>query len=245
MNEAARKLRRQNDPDALASKPQMDTARSVISIFLFIQLFVVFVCLSANFAPSTAQQRLLRFFQPYTQLLNFELDGTRYFLTHATIRDVDHRIEILPNSESDSSDNSWQTISRGLQGSERYHRYQRLADTMAFFQEDEATTALIAEAVAHCYASQQATTVGQLRCRQHTLQSWEALDSPIPEQNDPQNPVYFAVIYRANVLTTSNDQIRILKRAEAALEAAPNRRADGSMQPGKDSPRRTVPGVDS
>jgi hypothetical protein len=114
-----------------------------------------------------------------------------------------------------------------MRGSERYYRYQRLADTMAFFEEDEATTALIAEGVARCYLSQTGTVVEQLRCRQHILQSWEAVTSASPAQRDPNSPSYFSEVYRANVIIAPNQQIRIVKRARAALEAAPDRQANG------------------
>ncbi len=218
-------------PDTPASASPGDTARAVISIFLFVHLFVLFVCLTANLVPSSLQQRLLRVFRPYAQLLNFDLDGTRYFLTHATIRDVDHRLEVLASGESESADESWENIARGRRGSERFHRYQRLADTLSFFQDDERTTALLAESVARCYRSPAGSTITQLRCRRHTLQSWETPDSAAASPSDPDSPSYFSVVYRANILTTPAGAIRIVKRAEASLEAPPDRRADGSVRP--------------
>ena len=206
--------------------------RAVLSILIFVHVFIVFVCLCGNLIPSLLQQRLLGLFQPYTQLLNFELDGTRFFLTHATIRDVDHRIEVLPKGAAGNTDSDWLLLSRGMHGSERYGRYQRLADTLAFFEEDEAVTALIAEGVARYYLMQADTPVNQLRCRQHILQSWAAARSPSPAQRDPDSPGYFSELYRANVITLGDRQIRIVKRAAAALEAAPDRKADGSRGTG-------------
>ncbi len=204
-----------------------ESTRAIISILLFVHLFVLFTCLAANLAPSALQQRLLRAFRPYTQLLNFDPDGTRYFLTHASIRDVDHRIEVLAARDEGPADEPWQNISRGLRGTERYHRYQRLADTLAFFQEDERTTAVLAESIARCYAAQSEDPISQLRCRRHTLQSWETLDLP-DAQVDPNGPNYFGVVYLASVLTDRSGEIHILKRSDAKLEAAPTRGADGS-----------------
>lgn len=204
--------------------------RSVISIFLFIHIFILFMCLTTNFVSSTFQQRLLDVFRPYTQPLNFNLNGTRLYLTHASESDVDHRIEVLRQVTDRTHSAQWEPISRGMRGSERLHRYQRLADTMAFLHEDEEATALIAEAVARHYLAADDQTVEQIRCRQHTLQSWEAIDSPVPEERDPNSATYFATAYRAEVLTTADNQIRILKRTSASLEAAPNRRADSRVQ---------------
>ena len=90
-----------------------DNTRAVVSIVLFAHVFVVSVCLAANLAPSTLEQRLLQFFQPYAQLLNFDLDGTRYYLTHATVRDVDHRIEVLPAAATGDADDQWAWLARG------------------------------------------------------------------------------------------------------------------------------------
>ncbi len=90
-----------------------ENTRSLISIALFAHLFVVVVCLAANLAPSMLEQRLLQFFQPYAQLLNFDLDGTRYYLTHATVRDVDNRIEVLPARAADDGEDRWMPLCAG------------------------------------------------------------------------------------------------------------------------------------
>jgi hypothetical protein len=229
MAKRARTSRPSAPPEKLVTAALGDTACAVISIFLFIHLFVLLVCFSANLTPSLLQQRLLRILGPYAELLNFDLDGTRYFLTHATIRDVDHRIEVLP----EGVEKSWQNISLGWRGTERYHRYQRLADTLSFFQEDEGTTAVLAESIARSYLAQEGTTITQLRCRRHTLQSWETPDGVATPPSDPDSPGYFSVVYQANVLTTPSGAIRILKRAEASLEAAPDRGVDSSVEPEK------------
>jgi hypothetical protein len=203
-----------------------ETPRSIISIFLFIHIFILFTCLTTSFTSSSFQQRLLDVFRPYTQGLNFDLGGTQLYLTHASVRDVDHRIEVLRQGTDRTTAATWEPISRGWQGSERLHRYQRLADALAFVQEDEEPTALIAEAIARNYLEAEGETIEQIRCRQHTLQAWEAIDSLVPEERDPSSATYFTTAYRADVLTTADNQIRILKRTKASLEAAPNRRPD-------------------
>ncbi len=209
----------------LVGKSLSETARSVVSILLFVHLFVIFVCLSANLSPSALQQRLLGVFEPYAELLNFDIGGTRLFLTHGSVRDVDHGIDVLRPSAGNSEAEEWESISRGIRGGERRHRYQRLADTLAAFQEDEETAALIASGVARSYVDTAGQTVAQIRCRQHTLQSWAAVDSPVATARNPNSSSYFTTVYRANVLTLEPGQIGILKRNDAALEATPTRQA--------------------
>ncbi len=207
---------RSTDPQ---SSGLSEGVRAAISVFLFIHLFALLVCLAANLAPSLLEQRLLWVLRPYVQLLNFDLDGTRYFLTRASERDVDHRLEILAEGDERAVDASWQNIVRGVKGSERYHRYQRLADMMSFFQEDDEVTALLAASVVRSYRFQEETRVSRIRCRRHTLQSWERPVAADGALDDPDSPQYFSVLYYANVVTTPEGDIRLVKRAAAALEA--------------------------
>lgn len=220
-----------SEPTAPERPPLSDHLRAGISLALFAHLSVVLVCLAANLAPSALEQRLLQVFQPYAQLLNFDLDGTRYFLTHATIRDVDHRIEVLPATAVSDEDDQWAVLRRGMRGSERYHRYQRLAESMAFFQENDDVTSLLAEAVARYYARHENAPLRELRCRQHVLQSWDAVGSPSPTVRDPDSSEYFVVLYRANVIGGSRGPFRIVKRESAALEAAVKKSVMPKRQP--------------
>jgi hypothetical protein len=199
-----------------------ETSRALVSIALFAHLFVVFVCLAANLAPSVLQQRLLRLFSPYARPLNFDLDGTRYFLTHGTSRDVDHRVEVLREAGAEGDESAWQWVGSGAPGSERYHRYQRLAEALAFFAEDDSVTALLAAGVARQAARYEGVPVREIRCRQHLLQSWMAVRSESPAERDPAAPSYFAYPYRARVMMGDGGQVRILKREAAALEAQPS-----------------------
>lgn len=202
-----------------------ETMRSVLSLALFIHLFIVALCLSASYTPSSLQQRLGSIFRPYTELLHLRIQGEALYLTHATQLDVDHRLEVLPAGADPAVTDSWQSIARGSRGGERYTRYQRLADAMAYFQEDEEVTATIAAGVARNYAAQ-GEPIDQIRCRQHKLQSWDAIDSTVAGVRDPNDPMYFADIYEANVLTIAPDRIRIVKRSDPALESAPTRGGD-------------------
>jgi hypothetical protein len=197
-----------------------ETQRTVASLLLIVHVFIVAMCLAANLAPSQFQQRLMSVLRPYAQLLNFELEGTRFYLTRASAGDVDHRIEALPQGEDEQLADNWINLSAGVRGSERYQRYQRLADVMAFFAEDEQTAGLIAQSVAGYYLRQQDVSLRQVRCRSHLLQPWDVMQRGAIEELDPDDPSYFSVLYRADILI-GDHRIDVLKRAEAALEAAP------------------------
>ncbi len=223
MNKARKKTEHTGTREDRAETALGETTRAIISILLFVHLFVIVVCLSANLSPSPLQQRLLGVFAPYARLLNFDIGGIRLFLTHASDRDVDHRIEVV-HAHGDASDSEkWESIARGVRGGERMQRYQRLADTLAAVREDEEAAALIVEGIARSYLDTDGTTVAQVRCRQHTLQSWAAVNSSAATTRNPNSLSYFSTLYRAGVLTPEPGQIRILKRSDAALEATPTR----------------------
>ena len=183
--------------------------RAGISLALFAHLFIVFVCLAANLAPRAGAASAAGF-QPYTQLLNFDLDGTRYYLTHATTGTWTTASRSCRIRRNDGDD-QWTSLCRGVRGSERYHRYQRLAETMAFFQENDDVTSLLAEAVARYYARQENAPVRELRCRS-TCCKRGTRSEPSPTARDPDSSEYFAVLYRASVIGGSRGPFRILKR---------------------------------
>lgn len=210
----------QRDVEEVHEAAWGETQRTIVSLLLVVHLFVIAMCLAANLAPSQFQQRLMSVLRPYGQLLNFELEGTRFFLTRASATDVDHRIEVLPQGEDEQVADSWVHMSAGSRGSERYHRYQRLADVMAYFAEDEQTAGTIAQSVAGYYLRQQEIALRQVRCRSHLLQPWDVMQRGAIEELDPNDPSYYSVLYRADILISEN-RIDVLKRAAAALEAAP------------------------
>jgi hypothetical protein len=145
----------------------------------------------------------------------------RFYLTQASVADVDHRIEVLPQGEAGGDDAEWVPLTAGSRGSERYHRYQRLADVMAYFAEDEETAGVIAQAVAGYCWRQRENPVRQVRCRNHLLQPWDAAQRGAIEELDPNDSSYFSVLYLADILAGEH-RIDVLKRADSALEAAPD-----------------------
>lgn len=206
-------------PKSDAQVVPSDNTRAFVSLLLFIHLFIVLICLAANLIPSELEMRLLQLFQPYAQLLNFDLDGTRYYLTHATENDVDHRWEVLPVELGDGTGEGWQVLRQGLRGSERYLRYQRFADALAYAAESDELPSLMAEGVARHYERQLQIPLQEVRCRRHALQSFEVAASA-EGTDDSANPAYLSDIYRAQVVASESGPIRVLKREAPALEAA-------------------------
>lgn len=205
--------------------------RSTITLLLLIHLFIVALVLSGNYATSSLQARLLRFFSPYTQPLNLDLNYTPFQLTHATADDVDHRIEILPQGPESSPTNdsageeNWVAMpTPGNRGGERSKRYQRLASALAYFavREDSQTTGLLAKSLAAHSLHQDKVTPQQIRCRKHLLQSMESIEGGTEQQRDPNDASYFQEAYRANTICLDDGTVEIIKAAGRGEVAGPD-----------------------
>jgi hypothetical protein len=218
------------DPTTNSTKETpSQTGRVLISLLLFAHLFFVVVALAANLAPSQLQSRILSRFAFYTQTLNLDLSFTPYYLTHAGPEDVDHRIEVLPADESPDDDDAWTVLPDvGRRGSERYHRYQRLARVMSFFSRDDETAARVATAVGASYLHQRDIRPQRVRCRKHMLQSWTAITGGTSAQRDPDDPTYFQVVYDANYVISATGGVGVVKLAGTGEVAQPTQR--GSEQ---------------
>ena len=197
-------------------------ARATVSLLLFAHLFFAFVALAANVAPSRLQQRLLARFSFYTQLLNLDLNFTSLYFTHASIDDVDHRLELLPEGRSPDVDGDWVVLPDvGVRGSDRYQRYQRLARVVSFFSPQDEVTAALARAVGVNFLVQRGIRPQRLRCRRHLLQDWNVIRAGTAAQRDPNDPSYFRVAYDANFVVSRDGAVSVVKLAEADELASP------------------------
>ncbi len=216
-SESVRSSTTENQPGA-----RSELFRGVISLLIFIHLFCVWVGMSANVGRSALQARLLSRLRPYTQLLNFDLDFTPYHLTHATMLDVDNRIEILPEGLDAADADNWIVLPDAVYpGGLQYKRQQRLADTLAFYAESEDYAGFIAQGVAANYLQQRQIRPAQIRCRRHLLQPREAPTGTAAEQN-PNDPLYFEVAYAANVVVGRDGRVSVVKIDEASQVAQPD-----------------------
>ncbi len=204
-------------------QPDREIVQSLISLVLFLHLFCVFILLSANLFPSALQWKLQRLFAPYAQLLNFDLNRTPFHLTHAALEDTDCRIEVLPVGADAKDPAQWHVLpDRGLLGSPRYQRYQRLARLLAFFAlyEDDDRAALVARAVAVHFLQTEELRPAQVRCRRHMPISREAILQGTADQRNPDAESTFEEIYRANVII-DGDTVDVLKVESASQVARP------------------------
>lgn len=211
------------------------TGRTVVSLLLIIHFFFLVLALAANFAPSRVVGRLLSRFGFYTQLLHLDRNAVSYdlftsyhnfaplHLTHATIDDVGHLVEVLPRGADPEDENAWQRVGgRGWAGSESQQRYQRWGRMMAFFAEDdEMASRFAADCVRHVihHADMRPT---RIRLRKHLLQPWNVIEGGTPEQRDPFSSQYYQIVYEADLIITPQGAVRVLKISQSNEVATPS-----------------------
>jgi hypothetical protein len=194
------------------------TARTVVSLLIFIHLCCVFAVMAANIKRSPLETRIAETLAVYTQPLNFELMSVPYHLTHAEEADVDHRLEILPQGKDPAVSESWIVLpSGGVHGSDRARRYQQIAATLAFFgtsqtPEMEAASARLAQGIGENFLHEQRIRPQRIRSRRHVLQPPENVSSGDPQQMDPWNEdLYFRTPYEANLIVNDDGTISVVK----------------------------------
>ena len=226
-------------PDALRESERLGLSpaiRTVVSLLLIVHLFLAAVAMSANLAPaySSFQRRILSVFACYTQLFGVDLNFTPFYWTHATLEDVDHRIEVLVEGRQAERDQDWIVLpDAGLRGSDRYHRYQRLGRVWGLLSQRDDLTATLAQGVGSSFREQRGIQPRRVRCRRHMLQGWEVSRSGTNAQRNPDDPSYFQVAYDANLVISRNGDVSVVKIAEAREIAQPAARdgaKDGSNQ---------------
>jgi hypothetical protein len=194
------------------------TARTVASLVIFIHLCCVFAVMAANIKRSPLEARIAETLAVYTQPLNFELMSVPYHLTHAEEADVDHRLEILPQGKDPAVSENWIVLpAAGVHGSDRARRYQRIAETLAFYgtnpaPEMEAASARLAQGIAENFLHEQGIRPQRIRSRRHSLQPPENVSSGDPQQMDPWNEdLYFRTPYEANLIVNDDGTISVVK----------------------------------
>jgi hypothetical protein len=210
-----------------AAAPITPTTQTVVSLLLIIHLFFAGVAFSSNLAPiySRLQNRLLTNFAVYTQLLGFDLNFLPFYWTHATIDDVDHRVEILPRGKIAERDADWIVLSAvATRGTERFQRYQRLGRVWSLVSPQDELTAALAKAVGTSFIEQRAIQPVRVRCRRHTLQDWDLVRGGTAAQRDPHDPSYFQSSYDANLVVSRNGTVSVVKLAETSEIAVPSPR---------------------
>ncbi len=116
-----------------------DTVRTLLSIWLPLHLFAVFISITAVVEPSTVHARLLSLLRPYLQLTHFDADDRPLYLAHGEPSEQPHRLQVssdeINNFDAAQSDQNWTTIEpigrAGFAESDRYFRWLSTAATLA------------------------------------------------------------------------------------------------------------------
>ena len=222
------------NPDVEDTTPTQtsETFRSIVSLVLIIHFFCVFVgitCVAQPFSPFQARLRYVLW--PYTQLLNFDLEGKPYYLTYYsdpgaeaeefTDPHTDFRVEVLPAEKDPNDEDSWISLNdTGWRGGERNKRYQRLATIMDEVSENKTAVSLLAQGVGNDYHSRHNELPQKIRVRMHLPQPRSWIDSPNKQRLDPHGPAYFRTVVSFNVTGLMSDGKVGLSEEINAAEAA-------------------------
>jgi len=199
-----------------------EKTRSLVTLFLVLHLFCVFVALSASVSPSSLQTRILTVLRPYTRLANLEVPFAKYYITYAAEPDTDHRLELLPPEASPDDPSSWYVMpDAGLRGSDRYLRYQRLGEVVADFSDADEITSRVATAAAVSYRERFGELPKTFRCRQHRLQPMASITGGRAEERDPFFEGYFVTPYQADIIAFDDGTVVTHRRSAEGQEARP------------------------
>ena len=197
-------------------------ARAVLSLVIFVHLFLVAVAFTSYSSASALQQRLLQVFGPYLKTFNFDVNRAygaagRYHLTHALLTDIDYTLEV--DAKVDGRIEQVRIPPADVWPRQRLQRYQALANATGWLAEDPVLQSILPRAIAAGVLNSLGAQQGTVRCRAHFLTSLENMKSATPAQRDPYSPTYYTNVYEADVLV-SDGSVDLLKRS-AAAETAP------------------------
>ncbi|HTU25903.1 MAG TPA: hypothetical protein VMF30_10930 [Pirellulales bacterium] len=211
--------------------------RGLVSLLLFIHLFVVAIGLVSYTAPSALEEELRKFFAPYLATLNFDLNPNayptgRFYMTHDLPVDVDAQIHVdatLPSGEERSI-----TIPEpGLWPPERRRHYQAMANAAStLVGGDEEYQPVLPRSIAGSILRSWGAARGTVRIDRHLPLQIQEAESGDPERSDPFGRNRYSPVYEAQVLVSPSGQVDISKKI-AAGEAAPvDRNAVDKSAPG-------------
>lgn len=197
-----------------------ETSRTVISFLLFVHCFCVFVVLSSNYVQSPIQQRAVALVAPYTRLLNFDPNFTRFHLTHAAEEHDDHVIEVtLPDSPDEPlvrlPDDGWR-------GGDRFKRFQRLATAMAFAanREYDSVSGEYAKAIGDRVMAERDMDRVVVRCYRIPPRPMPGDGLEAESRESGQDRANYESIYEADVWMADDGTVQLLKKS-SRREVAP------------------------
>lgn len=220
------------------SPAEGSTARSIVSLLLFIHLFCVAVVLASNFRRSRLQTDLVQLFAAYTRLLNFDPNFTPYYYTLGRPMDDDAWLVVdlyadaakpVAGQEPQASITLPAEGNRWLESRRRYLRLARILAASADPEtENEDVSSEIARAVAARLMREQDAKRAVLRCVRRMSQPLDlaSLNPGFPPDR-PTDPAYQVTLYEADVWIDEDGNPQVLRRASAA-EVAPRQTTGGA-----------------
>lgn len=216
-----------------APEPWNPTVRSVITVLLVIHFTCVFVVLSSNNFRSPLQNRLVRLFGAYTQLLNFDPNFSPFALTSGEQTD-DAAIVVELYADRDKPVTQQKMMkavtlpdhgSKWLDGQKRYFSLGRLiaynSDPMIAGNGGDDITAEVARAVGKKIMTENGAQRCVVRCLRRASQPMN-IEEVLPgfPRDNPEDPRYDTAVYEADVWLDEDNQVQAIKRS-AANEVAP------------------------
>jgi hypothetical protein len=209
-------------PNAAAPPADLEasaTARSIISVLLFIHLFCLLVALASNYLLSPLQIQLLNTLAPYTQLMKLQ-PMAPYHLTDGTEISHDHVLEVEVTAGPQQGEVIRLPEGR-IAGRPPRQRAQMLARTVgatSYFRIEQNTAAL-AKAVGARVLNAGGNVEVVVRClrRQPQDRLFDATNPTTPA--DPRAPAYLTAVYEARVWRDRYGQVQLLKIEERKVVA--------------------------
>jgi hypothetical protein len=209
--------------------PWSPTVRSIITVLLIMHFTCVFVVLSSNNGRSPLQNRLVRIFGFYTQLLNFDPNFAPFALTNGEqTDDVAFVIDLYADGEKSVDQQPLlKTVTLPDHGSkllDSQKRYFNLGRTIAFYSDplnpQDDVTGAIARAVGKRIMDENDAKRCVIRCLRRASQPMD-IEQVLPgfPRDNPTDPRYDIPIYEADVWIDEDNQVQLIKRVSAA-EAA-------------------------
>lgn len=223
----------ENPSQSIVRLDQPSTARSIISVLLFVHLFCVFVVLASNYRRSPLLGRLVSFFGVYTQALNFDPNFTPFHLTTGQTADDDHILEVEMSDGPAAGQKVLLPPFRypWLDQRRRFMAVNNLFASQAEFLVDDRddandqsagiATAELSKAVGGYYLRQNGGThcVVKLVHRLSQPMEIEALPANYPRDN-PRADAYHNVLFTADVIQATDGSL-VATRRQAARSVAP------------------------
>ena len=227
---------------AKTSGTSPDVLKSILSLFIFIHFFCVAAVLAANSERRSAlQNRLVRIFAAYTQLLDFDPEFTPYYYTLG--RDIDNDARLIIDLYADrdtpaAAQPVLKTITLPEGGSNWLgdrHRFFAIAKIVAMNSQPEAendeVTSEIVRAVGARVIRENNAGRAVVRCVQRLSQPVDLslLNPGFPPEN-PLDARYDVTTYTADVHIDPDDGPTLIKRSSRA-EVAPRQNNSTTTAP--------------